>query len=168
MKLQVFIIGDVFQALYSVTVICIDICSFRSRRRSSNNDVREELRHRGAVRCERPEVRLGPLLQLHQHLLRHRPVQRRRGLCCPQLGKTGTAPAAGTRAVLAGLSELQEDWREVGRKHARGRKKIFSTIRKLVELEKLKNVRKEKCGDSKIYLVELRQFSDVSQSKSDY
>lgn len=85
---------------------CIDDRSFRPRRFSPNNDVREELRHRLAVRRQRPEVRLGPLLQLHQRLLRHRPVQRRRDLWRPQLAKTGTAPAAGARAAVAGLSEL--------------------------------------------------------------
>lgn len=94
--------------VFRLTVICIDNGSFRSRRFSTNNDVREELRHPRAVRCERAEVRLRPLLQLHQHLLRHRPVQRRRALCCPQLGKTGTDPAAGARTA-AGLSALQVD-----------------------------------------------------------
>lgn len=94
--------------VFRLTVTCIDNGSFRSRRFSTNNDVREELRHPRAVRCERAEVRLRPLLQLHQHLLRYRPVQRRRALCCPQLGKTGTDPAAGARTA-AGLSALQVD-----------------------------------------------------------
>lgn len=76
---------------------------FCSRRLTTNHDVREELRHPDPVRIEWTEIRLGLLLQLHQPLLRHRPVQRRRILCRPQLGEGGTEPAAGARPA-AGLS----------------------------------------------------------------
>lgn len=85
---------------------------FCSRRLTTNDDVREELRRPVPVWAEWTEVRLGLLLQLHQPLLRHRPVQRCRVLCRPQLGEGGTEPAAGAHPA-AGLRSGK--WRGVKR-----------------------------------------------------
>ncbi|KAI4817346.1 hypothetical protein KUCAC02_010752 [Chaenocephalus aceratus] len=53
------------------------------------------------VWSEWTEVRLWTLLQLHQRLLRQRPVQRRRDIYCPQLERSGSLPAARTCLLLA-------------------------------------------------------------------
>lgn len=85
--------------------ILLLLCSHRP---TTADVVRKKLRSCLPVRREWREIHVRGLLQLHQRVLRYRPVQRCRVRYCPQLGGSGALPAACARAP-AGLSSRRDD-----------------------------------------------------------
>lgn len=82
--------------------------SVRKTRPTTADVVRKKLRSCLPVRREWREILVRGLLQLHQRVLRYRPVQQCRVRYCPQLGGSDALPAACARAP-AGLSSRRDD-----------------------------------------------------------
>lgn len=85
--------------------ILLLLCSHRP---TTADVVRKKLRSCLPVRREWREIHVRGLLQLHQRVLRYRPVQQCRVRYCPQLGGSGALPAACARAP-DGLSSRRDD-----------------------------------------------------------